>query len=143
VINDEYNLQRFVAAQDPVYIDALDVLRRGMMCPPYIDFIFPRLDDELDVSARDRFGIRSLDEARAYLAYPILGNRYRECVRALSWLADLEISSVFSATDGKKLHSSLTLFAEASNESALREMLDIWFDNLADEETLARLDLTA
>ena len=141
-MNDEYNLQRFVAAQDPVYIEALDVLRKGMMCSPYIDFIFPRLDDALDVSARDYFGIRSLDEARAYLAYPVLGNRYRECVRALSWLADREIASVFSATDTKKLHSSLTL-AEASNESVLREMLDIWFDNLADEETLSRLDLTA
>ncbi|MEG8016025.1 DUF1810 family protein [Sphingomonas sp. 22R3R2A-7] len=142
-MNDEYDLQRFVAAQDPVYVDALDILRKGMMCSPYIDFIFPRFEDDLDVPAGGSFVIRSLDEARAYLAYPVLGNRYRECVRALSWLADREVSSVFSATDVKKLHSSLTLFAEASNESVLREMLDIWFDNLADEDTLAQLDLTA
>jgi uncharacterized protein (DUF1810 family) len=44
-MNDEYNLQRFIEAQNPVYDDALTMLRRGLMCTAYIDFIFPRLLD--------------------------------------------------------------------------------------------------
>jgi uncharacterized protein (DUF1810 family) len=84
-----------------------------------------------------------LDEARAYLAFPTLGNRYRETVAALSWLAEQDVESVFAPTDVRKLHASLTLFAEATNEPVLRSTLDIWFNNLADEETLAALQRTA
>jgi len=139
-MSGEYDLQRFLAAQEGVYDDALAQLRGGAMCSDQMDFIFPRLTDDRD-GETDLYAIASLDEARAYLAFPTLGGRYRECVEALSWLADEAPAMVFGEHDAKKLHSSLTLFAEATAEPLLRAMLTIWFDNRADEDTMARLDL--
>ena len=118
-----------------MYDEALAILRGGAMCSTFMDFIFPRLFDGR------RYGIASLDEARAYLAFPVLGARYRECVEALSWLSDETPAMVFGDEDTKKLHSSLTLFSEATAEPLLRSMLTVWFDNRADEDTMSRLDL--
>lgn len=132
-VPDDYDLARFVAAQAGTYGDALDILRRGAMCTPYMDFIFPRLEDGGD------FAISSLDEASAYLAFPLLGNRYRECVETLFRLVDSSAEAVFGAVDAAKLQASLTLFAEASNEVLLRSVLMTWYDNRVDEATIVRL----
>ncbi len=133
-MRDDPDLQPFVEAQRPVYEDAIAMLRGGRMCTIYMDFIFPRLATGSGVD--NPYALLSLDEARAYLACPLLGNRYRECVEALIWLAGRSPSSVFGAADAGRLHASLTLFAEASNEQLLRIMLSIWFDNLVDEQTI-------
>jgi len=134
-MSDDYDLQRFLAAQQSIYDEALGLLRGGGMCSAYMDFIFPRLLDG------DRYAIRSLDEARAYLAFPVLGLRYRECVEALSWLSDETPGQAFGDEDLRKLHASLTLFSEASAEPLLRSMLTVWFDNRADQDTMSRIDL--
>jgi uncharacterized protein (DUF1810 family) len=141
-MNDPFDLNRFVTAQDPVYGDALAILRGGAMCTPYMDFIFPRLAGGSDNKLANPYAIISLDEARAYLEFPLLGNRYRECVEALSWLGDESAVDVFGQDDAKKLQSSLTLFAEASNEQLLRIMLSVWYDNLIDSSTIERINLT-
>ncbi|MER9246735.1 DUF1810 family protein [Mesorhizobium sp. M0145] len=139
---DEYDLQRFVSAQDPVYDDALAILRRGMMCTPYMEFIFPRLATRRSGAAPEPYAITSLDEASAYLSFPILGGRYRECVGTLQRLSGLSARAVFGDVDAKKLHASLTLFSEASNDEFLLETIfDVWFDGLLDEETMNDLYL--
>ncbi|PTQ11873.1 crotonobetainyl-CoA--carnitine CoA-transferase [Sphingomonas oleivorans] len=136
-MNDEYNLQRFLTAQAETYDDALDILRRGVMCTPYMDFIFPRFSSEAD--GETQYSISSLDEATAYLDFPILGNRYRESVETLFRLVDSSAREVFGEADARKLHASLTLFSEATNEVLLRSVLAIWFDNMVDEETMIRI----
>ncbi len=138
-MNDDYGLQRFLDAQDPVYETALDMLRGGAMCTPYMGFVFPRFIGCHGSDEPDRFAITCLDEARAYLAFPVLGNRYRECLEALSWLADKAPRDVFGDDDSWKLHASLTLFAAATNEPLMRSMLAIWFDNLVDEATIVQI----
>jgi uncharacterized protein (DUF1810 family) len=139
-MNDEYNLQRFVLAQEPVYDDALGILRRGMMCTPYMDFIFPCLGRGQTAGPARPYAITSLDEASAYLASPILGGRYRQCVSTLQGLHDMNVYTVFGGEDAKKLHESLTLFAEAGGEEFLLEtMFDVWFDGMVDEETMIRI----
>lgn len=55
-----------------------------------------------------RYGIASLDEARAYLAHPVLGNRLRECVRVLNLLTEASVSRVLGDIDAVKLRSCLT-----------------------------------
>lgn len=143
-MNDEYNLQRFVVAQEPVYGEALDILRRGMMCTPYMDFIFPCLAPGQTVEPAPLYAITSLDEASAYLASPVLGGRYRQCVGTLQRLHDRNVGAVFGDEDAKKLHGSLTLFSEAGGEEFLLEtMFDVWFDGLVDEETMIRIRLMA
>jgi uncharacterized protein (DUF1810 family) len=135
-MNDEYDLQRFVRAQDPVYEDAIDILRRGMMCTPYMEFIFPRLASATGGATLEPYAIRSLDEANAYLAFPPLGGRYRQCVGILQRLSDAGARAVFGDVDARKLHASLTLFSEASDEFLLETMFDVWFDGLLDEATM-------
>ncbi|MBJ7498736.1 MAG: DUF1810 family protein [Sphingopyxis sp.] len=135
---DEYNLERFIAAQADAYDDAIDILRRGAMCTPYMDFIFPRLG--ADAGDGSIYALSSLDEARAYLDFPLLGNRYRECVETLFRLVRTTAREMFGDVDAAKLHASLTLFAEASNEVLLRSVLITWFDNMVDENTIVRIN---
>lgn len=139
---DEYNFQRFIDAQAQVYADALLILRRGMMCSPYMDFIFPRLGFLDDKDPATRFAIGSVDEASAYLASPILGGRYRECIGALQHLPDLSARTVFGDVDARKLHASMTLFSEAADEYLLETVLDAWFDSMLEPETMKGLGRT-
>jgi uncharacterized protein (DUF1810 family) len=134
----EYNLQRFITAQDLVYEGVIGTLRRGAMCTTYMEVIFPRLvvcgGDGL---APETYAISSLDEARAYLSSRLLGGRYRECVGALQRLANRNAHVVFGEAGARKLHASLTLFSAASDDEFLLEtMFDVWFDGVLDEETM-------
>lgn len=142
-MSDEYGLERFLDAQAGIYHEAIALLRGGTMCTLYMDIIFPRLARCHPEGAANLHVISSLDEARAYLANPVLGDRYRECIDALTWRGDMAAADVFGEPDTKKLHSSLTLFSEATNEPLLRTMLAVWFDNMVDEQTIIQLDLVA
>ena len=138
-MHDPMNLQRFLTLQDPVYDDALAALRGGTMCTPFMPFIFPRLAGTAAVAGVDEIVILSLDEARAYLAFPVLGGRYRECVEALTWFSSLNVEDIFGDVESRHLQASLTLFAEASSEPLLRAMLAIWFAERVDEDTIVRI----
>ncbi|MEI9424949.1 DUF1810 family protein [Mesorhizobium sp. Cs1299R1N1] len=140
-MSDEYNLQRFVRAQNRVYGDAIRILHRGMMCTPFMEFIFPRLASYRSDAAPEPYAITSLEEASAYLSSPLLESRYRECVGTLQRLSNKSAYAVFGDIDARKLHASLTLFSEASNdESLLDTMFDVWFDGLLDEKTVNKLN---
>ena len=139
-MENEYNLQRFVHAQEPVYKDVVGILRRGLMCTAYMEFMFPRLVSSGREATLEPYAIRSLDEANAYISSPLLGGRYRECVTTLQRLIDLNARTVFGDVDARKLHASLTLFSEASHDEFLLEtMFDVWFDGLLDEDTMTRI----
>lgn len=139
--HDEFFLQRFVDAQAPVYDDAVHALRGRTLDPRWMAFIFPRFVNCYHDPSTHMFAIGSLDEARAYLAHPLLGPRMRESLAALEWLYDLNPDEVLSKTGRQNLHSSLTLFAEATSETLMRNMLALWFGCRADEITMAQLDL--
>jgi len=138
---DDYNLHRFVEAQRDVYEEAVHTIRQRVLDPAWMAFIFPRFVNCYHDDATAAFAIASLDEARAYLAHPLLGGRLRESLAALEWMWDLDVDAVLSDRDKRNLHSSLTLFAEATNEPLMRQMLSIWFGCRADEVTMAQLDL--
>ena len=140
-MSDDYNLQRFIVAQEGVYERALHSIRNRILDPAWMAFIFPRFVNCYHDEATSAFAIASLDEARAYLAHPLLGGRLRESLGALEWLWDVDVNAVLSDRDSKNLHSSLTLFAEATNEPLMRRMLSIWFACRADEVTMVQLDL--
>lgn len=136
-MTDEYNLQRFIAAQDLVYEDAIGRLRRGAMCTTYMEIIFPRLVSGGNGRVAETYAIASLDEAHAYLSSRLLGGRYRECVGALQRLANRSADVVFGEVAARKLHASLTLFSAASDDEFLLEtMFDVWFDGVLHEETM-------
>lgn len=138
--SDAFDLERFVKAQGPVYERVLSELTAGRKTSHWMWFVFPQIAG-LGMSAMSqRYAIRSLEEARAYLTHPVLGARLRACVRVLIGLPGRSAHAVFGSPDDIKLRSSLTLFAEAAPEEALfRDALAQYFGGEPDPETLSRL----
>jgi uncharacterized protein (DUF1810 family) len=130
------SLERFVEAQAPVYATALGEIRRGAKRTHWMWFVFPQLSGLGRSETARFFGVRSLDEARAYLAHTILGPRYVECVEALQDLGTSEPIAVFGEIDAMKLRSSLTLFEAAKPNPLFAAALDRWFGGVRDEATI-------
>ena len=103
-------------------------------------FIFPQVAG-LGQSAMSRaYAIQSIDEARAYLAHPVLGARLRECCQMVMNLRVKSAEEIFGSTDAMKFRSSMTLFARAaSDEDVFQRCLDKYFAGDPDPATLARL----
>jgi uncharacterized protein (DUF1810 family) len=137
VAND---LDRFLTAQRGAYDSVLDELRRGRKTGHWIWFIFPQLDG-LGRSEMSRYyGISSLDEARAYLADPVLGARLRECAGLLLASNARTAIQILGETDAMKVRSSMTLFHRAApDESVFRQVLDRYYAGVVDEATDALL----
>jgi len=139
-MNDRYDLQRFVDAQQPVYDEVCAELAAGSKESHWMWFVFPQLRGLGHSWTADRYGIGSLDEAAAYLAHPILGPRLRECTRLVCQVEGRSISQIFSDPDDLKFRSSMTLFAQAATQEPLFEAaLQKYFGGQPDRLTLARL----
>ncbi|WP_457207062.1 DUF1810 domain-containing protein [Nocardioides sp. P5_C9_2] len=132
------DLRRFVSAQDDggTYDRALRELRGGRKASHWMWFVFPQVEG-LGRSETARFyAVKGLDEARAYLAHPVLGARLRECCRTILDLDGRSADQVFGSTDAMKLRSSMTLFLRADPEEPLcAEVLQKYFDGSPDDAT--------
>jgi len=126
-MHDEFNLERFLLAQEGVFDIALSEIAEGTKRSHWMWFIFPQLAGLGHSAMAVRYAVRSKAEARAYLGHSILGQRYRGCVAALQDLTDSTAQAVFGSLDAMKLQSSLTLFGEISDESLIQDALDRWF----------------
>ena len=139
-MDDEFDLQRFADAQDRVYDRVLAELRAGAKRSHWIWFIFPQLSGLGSSSTAELFGIDSLEEARAYLAHPVLGPRLRECARLVASIEDRSVDEVFGWPDNLKVRSSMTLFAQATDHNAdFLAMLDKFYGGQQDPRTLELL----
>lgn len=115
-MGDPFNLQRFVDAQAPVYETVLRELRAGRKTTHWIWFIFPQAKGLGRSPMSRRYAISSLDEARAYLAHPVLGPRLKECVDLLLSHADVPLEDILGELDAMKFRSSMELFREAGRD---------------------------
>ncbi|TPG49059.1 DUF1810 domain-containing protein [Sphingomonas glacialis] len=136
---DRFDLARFVAAQELTFDTALAEIRGGAKRSHWMWFIFPQFAGLGHSAMAQRYAIGSLDEARAYLAHPVLGARLRRCVATLDGVGGSTAQAVFGEVDAAKLRSSLTLFLLASDEPLFSEALAQWFDGVSDERTLERV----
>jgi uncharacterized protein (DUF1810 family) len=103
-------------------------------------FIFPQIAGLGQSPMSIRFAIASLDEAKAYLAQPILGARLRECARLTLDGEGKTAREIFGSIDEMKFRSSMTLFARAAPEDdTFQRCLDKYFAGSSDPATLARL----
>ena len=125
--HDPYNLHRFVEAQDAYYARALGEIRGGAKRSHWMWFIFPQIAGLGRSEMAQRYAIRSVCEAEAYLAHPDLGPRLRACVEALQDLTDTTAAEVFGEVDAAKLRSSLTLFSQAGGGATFEAPLLRWF----------------
>lgn len=138
--SDPYFLQRFVDAQDGIFDTALSEIRNGAKRSHWMWFVFPQIAGLGTSAMSQRYAIRSLDEAKAYLAHAVLGPRFRQSVEALlAWSGKLDAATNFGPVDAMKLRSSLTLFAAAApDEEIFRRALGAFF-GAADPATLKLL----
>ena len=133
-------LERFVDAQDAVYPVALRELRAGHKRTHWIWYIFPQLTG-LGFSERSRFyGIVSIEEARDYLAHPVLGPRLVACTQAMIDHADASALDILGSPDDAKFRSSMTLFRRVPGADPIfKRALDQFFDGREDSRTLEML----
>jgi uncharacterized protein (DUF1810 family) len=139
---DSFDLERFVTAQAPVFETVLAELRAGRKRSHWMWFVFPQLRG-LGQSATARFyGIASIDEARAYLAHPVLGPRLDLCTTIVLGSEGPSLHAIFGSPDDMKFRSCMTLFSLATDDPAnpFRQALDRWCSGRPDERTLALLD---
>ena len=137
---DPFDLRRFVDAQDRVYDTVLAELRNGAKRSHWIWFVFPQLRGLGHSPTAKRFGISSLDEARVYLAHPVLGPRLRECTRLVAAIDGRSVDQIFGWPDNLKVRSSMTLFARATDDNAeFRAVLDKFYNGDDDPATVERL----
>jgi uncharacterized protein (DUF1810 family) len=133
-----FDLNRFVEAQDPVIDRARAELKAGRKQSHWMWFIFPQIAG-LGFSAMSvKYAISGLDEARAYLAHPVLGPRLIECTRLVGE-SGRTVEQIFGSPDDMKFRSSMTLFAKAQGKGVFREAIEKHCSGVLDEVTLAKL----
>ena len=139
---DPFNLERFVTAQEPVFETVLAELRAGRKRSHWMWFVFPQLAG-LGRSSMARFyGISGIEEARAYLAHPLLGSRLDLCTRIVLASQSPSLHAIFGSPDDLKFRSCMTLFSLAADdpENPFRPALDRWCGGRPDEQTLALIE---
>jgi uncharacterized protein (DUF1810 family) len=139
-MDNQFNLDRFVEAQAPVYRKVVAELEAGRKTSHWMWFIFPQIGGLGHSEMARKFAIASADEAAAYLAHPLLGARLRECSALVAAIDGKDIGGIFDPPDDRKFHSSMTLFAEvAPDEEIFTECINKYFDGVLDQATVDRL----
>jgi uncharacterized protein (DUF1810 family) len=141
-MGDSYDLERFVTAQNAgaTYDQVTAELREGQKVSHWMWFIFPQIAGLGRSETARQYAISSINEARAYLAHPVLAPRLLECTGILAMLSGRTASEIFGELDAHKLRSSMTLFhAAAPDEPAFAQVLDVYFGGQQDEATTQRL----
>jgi uncharacterized protein (DUF1810 family) len=133
----DFDLGRFVTAQDEVIATVLSELRTGRKHTHWMWYIFPQVAGLGHSQMAQRYAIASSDEAAAYLAHPVLGARLRECAGLVLAVEDKSIEEIFDSPDDRKFQSSMTLFADiAPDEAVFQACLDKYFDGQPDQATM-------
>jgi uncharacterized protein (DUF1810 family) len=137
---DPYNLKRFVDAQASVIDRIRDELRRGRKSSHWMWFVFPQIEG-LGRSETARFyALRSREEAKAYLAHPVLGPRVLECTQLVNAVTGATAEQIFGPVDAMKFHSCMTLIAAlASGQTEFAAALARYFGGAADRATVERI----
>ena len=136
-MKDEYNLQRFVGAQDQVYAAVLDELRAGEKRGHWMWYIFPQIKGLGHSVMAQKFAITSQEEAKAYLAHPVLGSRLRECTRLVINVEGRSAEQIFYYPDNLKFMSCMTLFMDATtNNHIFHDAILKYFEGKPDQVTL-------
>lgn len=133
-------LERFLSAQETAYPRALAEIRNGRKESHWMWYVFPQLRGLGRSNTAWYYGIEDLEEARAYLAHPVLGKRLLEISGELLKLPGTSAEAIFGWTDAVKLRSCMTLFALADEtEAVFRQVLDRFFDRVLDPHTIRLL----
>ena len=140
-MSTDYNLERFIDAQQSDYAIALSEIKAGRKQSHWMWYIFPQVLGLGYTSTSITYGISNLDEAAAYLNHEVLGKRLIEMSNALLALETNDAHKVLGSPDNMKLRSSLTLFSLVPGaDNVFQEVLDKFFNGRKDERTLQLLN---
>jgi uncharacterized protein (DUF1810 family) len=137
-----YNLQRFLIAQEGTYPQALSEMRNGKKISHWMWFVFPQLKGLGHSATAEKYGITDLKEAQLYLSHPILGKRLREITEVLAFLDNSKSAQeIFGFPDFLKFHSCMTLFSIAANDksSVFNMAINKYFEGKQDNNTFRLL----
>ena len=135
-LQDPFNLNRFLLAQENTYDIACAEMSQGCKRSHWIWYIFPQMIGLGHSDMSRQYGIRSIDEARAYLLHPVLGTRLREITRTVCTHTDKSAQDIFGYLDAMKFRSSMTLFDQAEPDCVFAEALRLFFGSEPDTRTL-------
>jgi uncharacterized protein (DUF1810 family) len=139
-VDDPFDLERFVRAQESVYDHVCAELRNGRKSSHWMWFIFPQLRGLGSSAMAEKFGIASRAEAQAYLDHPVLGPRLRECTALVNEIEGRPVGQIFGYPDDLKFRSSMTLFESvAPGDRVFRDALVKYFGSEMDGRTLELL----
>jgi uncharacterized protein (DUF1810 family) len=127
-LNDPFDLQRFVDAQNPIYDSVRAELTNGRKQGHWMWFIFPQLRGLGHSEMANYFGISSREEAKAYLNHPVLGPRLRECTGFINLVNGRTVNEILGYPDELKFKSSMTLFASVTDDNQeFKEALEKYY----------------
>ena len=134
----DHSLERFVVAQELMYPRALEEVKNGRKVSHWIWYVFPQLKGLGHSNKSIYYGLDGIEEARAYLAHPVLGARLREITTAVLQ-SDKSADEIFGGIDTIKLRSCMTLFNEVAEDDLFGRMLLKCFEGKKDQKTLQLL----
>ena len=130
-------------AQSDVYNQVTDELTKGRKQTHWMWFVFPQLVGLGQSSMARRYAIRDLDQAKRYLAHPLLGSRLRDDVRLMVSHKGKSALDILGSPDDLKFRSCLTLFAEAASDDSdralFKQALDQFYGGQGDPRTMELL----
>ncbi len=142
--NQDFDLERFIKAQDDVYgsyQDALAEIISRRKQGHWIWYIFPQIKGLGFSYNSEYYGISGEDEARAFLNHPILGKRLREITKAFLSLDSHSAYAILGRPDDIKVQSCMTLFDIVSPNDIFAEVLDKYYDGLRCQKTTMRISI--
>ncbi len=133
----DWQLERFVAAQEPVYAQVCAELAAGRKRTHWMWFVFPQLKALGRSATAQFFGLDGAAESAAYWRHPVLGERLRHCAELLLQLPGTDAHAIFGSPDTLKLRSCMTLFEIVAPEATVfSEVLVRYFDGARDDTTI-------
>ena len=136
-MKDPFDLERFKTAQDVIYHRVVAELSDGQKRSHWMWYIFPQYDGLGFSLMAKEYAIKSLDEAKAYLADSLLNGRLRECSHLVMLASEKSAQQIFGFPDVMKLRSSMTLFAAVSEPNSIfQQVIDTFYQGEADPQTL-------
>lgn len=136
----EYNLQRFIKAQENDYKVALFEIRKGRKRSHWIWYVFPQFREFAHSDIAEHYGLEDVGEAEAYLQHPILGQRIREISEALLLHKGKDVKDIFGELDAGKVRSCMTMFDYLSPNSVFGQVLDAFYGGKRGGRTLKVLN---
>ena len=134
----DHSLERFVVAQELMYLRALEEVKNGRKVTHWIWYIFPQLKGLGHSNKSIYYGLDGIDEARAYLDHPVLGPRLREITMVVLH-SDKSADEIFGGIDTIKLRSCMTLFNEVAEDDLFGRVLLKCVEGKSDKKTMELL----